>query len=189
MAAALKHETLWPRIRQLDAEGKSTSDIAKALGCGWTKNMVIRQRRSMGLPARSNPCGSGHNLRTWSEEETAELLRQRQTATAWGSISVPNRSLAACQDHYRTLVAQSKAPPAPAMPPPKPPVKKARSAPKAKRIARRREAVSPPILRDFKPERGNAVIPCCHQLGGWRDLVFCDAKSLPGRGYCAEHVP
>lgn len=104
-----KHAHLWPLIRQLDAAGVSTLKIAERLGRGWTKNMVIRQRREAGCPAKPNPMGSGND--GWSEAEVEALCRARADGKIWPVIATETgRSSEGCQRKYKTLVANGSVP-------------------------------------------------------------------------------
>jgi hypothetical protein len=97
-----KHIALWPRLRELHAEGLSTREVATKIGDGWTKNMVIRQFRIIGLESKNSPFAPG--MKPWTDEELVKLRSARATCTTWGPISIAvGRSIEACYDKCKSL--------------------------------------------------------------------------------------
>jgi hypothetical protein len=97
-----KHIAEWPRLRELHAEGLSLSEVAKRLGKGWTRNMVVRQFRVMHLESKNSPSQPG--MTSWTDEDIAKLRSARAICTTWGPISIAvGRSIEACYDKCKSL--------------------------------------------------------------------------------------
>jgi GcrA cell cycle regulator len=147
------------RLRELWSEGHSTAEIGRRLGV--SKNAVVGKAHRLDLSARPSPI--------------------RREGTGGSSQRAPVRRLAgptlpplACTGIGGT----------PAQPSPRAVPAAVSAAPRSVAAPPPREAPSPP------PRPYGRVITCCWPIGepGTRSFRFCDAESVPGKPYCAEHA-
>jgi GcrA cell cycle regulator len=182
------------RLRELWDEGHSTAEIGRRLGV--SKNAVVGKAHRLDLPARPSP------IRREGERPPPRLGPPRHLA---GSTLPPLSSTALASTVVATgagtsgaiaghglggtglgstgLASASLGPIAsPASLPPRPQV-----------VVAPRPAAPPPrtVLAQQPPPRPyGRVITCCWPIGepGTRSFRFCDAESVPGKPYCAEHA-
>jgi GcrA cell cycle regulator len=157
------------RLRELWDEGHSTAEIGRRLGV--SKNAVVGKAHRLDLPARPSP------IRREGERPPPRLGPPRHLA---GSTLPPLSSTGLGSSG---LASASLGPIAsPASLPPRPQV-----------VVAPRPAAPPPrtVLAQQPPPRPyGRVITCCWPIGepGTRSFRFCDAESVPGKPYCAEHA-
>ena len=157
------------RLRELWDEGHSTAEIGRRLGV--SKNAVVGKAHRLDLPARPSP------IRREGERPPPRRSPPRPvcgpTLPPLSSTALSTPSLGAASFGQAPLAAP---------PPPRPPV-----------VAAPRPAPAPPrvVLPAQPPPRPyGRVITCCWPIGepGTRSFRFCDAESVPGKPYCAEHA-
>ena len=157
------------RLRELWDEGHSTAEIGRRLGV--SKNAVVGKAHRLDLPARPSP------IRREGERPAPRRTPPRPlcgpTLPPLSSTALSTPSLGAASFGQAPLAAP---------PPPRPPV-----------AAAPRPAPAPPrvVLPAQPPPRPyGRVITCCWPIGepGTRSFRFCDAESVPGKPYCAEHA-
>ncbi len=197
------------RLRELWDEGHSTAEIGRRLGV--SKNAVVGKAHRLDLPARPSP------IRREGERPPPRLGPPRRLAGstlpplsstavatgagASGAIAGHGLGSTGLAGHGLAghglgstglgstglgstgLASASLGPIAsPASLPPRPPV-----------VVAPRPAAPPPrtVLAQQPPPRPyGRVITCCWPIGdpGTRSFRFCDAESVPGKPYCAEHA-
>jgi GcrA cell cycle regulator len=156
------------RLRALWAEGHSTAEIGRRLGI--SKNAVVGKAHRLDLAARPSP------IRPSPEGSRPRPAARRST----GPTLPPLAST-------RPVTLAGTAPSA-ARPP------GATAAPRSLgALALRAPAPQPapaPRLAAVAPRPYGRVITCCWPIGepGTRSFRFCDAESVPGKPYCAEHA-
>jgi GcrA cell cycle regulator len=126
---------------------------------GVSKNAVVGKAHRLDLPARPSPI-----RRDGSGGSAPRRSRPRRIA----GPTLPPLSSAAPVTTAGYAMAPSAAPPAP-KPPPVPTQARAQ----------------PPAPRPY-----GRVVTCCWPIGepGTRSFCFCDAQSVPGKPYCADHA-
>lgn len=147
------------RLRELWAEGHSTAEIGRRLGV--SKNAVVGKAHRLDLSARPSPI----------RREGGSGSPHRPAVRRLAGPTLPPL---AC-----TGIGATPAQPAP------------RAAPTAASAAPRPAAASPARVVPSPPPRPyGRVITCCWPIGepGTRDFRFCDAESVPGKPYCADHA-
>ncbi len=147
------------RLRELWAEGHSTAEIGRRLGV--SKNAVVGKAHRLDLSARPSPIrreGGGGSSHRPAVRRIAGPTLPPLTCTGIGVT--PTQGAARPMPAAVSAIARS----VPATPP--------------------REAPPPP------PRPYGRVITCCWPIGepGTRSFRFCDAESVPGKPYCAEHA-
>lgn len=57
-------------------------------------------------------------------------------------------------------------------------------------LSRPKPAAPPPRVQAVPPRPYGRLVACCWPIGepGTREFHFCDAESVPGKPYCAEHA-
>jgi GcrA cell cycle regulator len=147
------------RLRELWAEGHSTAEIGRRLGV--SKNAVVGKAHRLDLSARPSPI--------------------RREGAGGSSHRTPVRRLAGPTLPPLTCTGIGATPTQPA---PRPVSAAAGGAPRSIPATAPREAPPPP------PRPYGRVITCCWPIGepGSRSFRFCDAESVPGKPYCAEHA-
>jgi GcrA cell cycle regulator len=155
------------RLRELWDEGHSTAEIGRRLGV--SKNAVVGKAHRLDLPARPSP------IRREGERPPHRSGPPRRFA----GPTLPPLSSAAVASTSLSSPAHAPRPADAAPLPPRPPVVIAPRPPPAPRAV-----LAPP------PRSYGRVITCCWPIGepGTRSFRFCDAESVPGKPYCAEHA-
>jgi GcrA cell cycle regulator len=182
--AAWQTDAAVARLRVLWADGVEISAIADELGT--TVGGISNKVRRLGLPPRKN-------RGAWATD--AAIARMRELLAIGKSASEIGRELGTTKGailgklHRLALSGQPRSPP-----PAKPPAPmRAPSEPAVVRSAsRRRPPRKPraPVAPVTPPRPRVAPAECCWPIGlpGKRDFHFCEAPTLPGRPYCAEHT-
>jgi GcrA cell cycle regulator len=168
------------RLRELWSEGHSTAEIGRRLGV--SKNAVVGKAHRLDLPARPSP------IRREGERSPTRRSPPRPLCgptlpplSSTGGIASPGLSssgVSAGAPAGGTILAASA--PAAVLPPPRPPV-----------IIPPRPPAPPRVVMPSPPPRPyGRVITCCWPIGepGTRSFRFCDAESVPGKPYCADHA-
>lgn len=148
------------KLRELWAEGHSTAEIGRRLGV--SKNAVVGKAHRLELSARPSPIRRGGGGRSSAHREPVRR------------VAGPTLPPLAC-----TGIGAPPAQPAPRV------VQSAASAaPRPAATAPQRVAPAPP------PRPYGRVITCCWPIGepGTHNFRFCDAESVPGKPYCADHA-
>jgi len=155
------------RLRMLWDEGLSTAEIGRRLGV--SKNAVVGKAHRLDLPARPSPIRWGGVAaaprRTLPRRVAGPTLPPlSSTGPLPGPIApvaAPARLVAAVAG--RDAGALAKPRPAPA---------------------------APPRVQAAAPRPYGRVITCCWPIGepGTKSFRFCDAESVPGKPYCADHA-
>jgi len=161
------------RLRELWSEGHSTAEIGRRLGV--SKNAVVGKAHRLDLPARPSPIrreGERPPQRSGLPRRLAGSTLPPLSSTALGSASLAGTS----PGHTALAPSAHQA----ASLPPRPPVV----------TAPRPAAVPPRVVLPPPPRPYGRVITCCWPIGepGTRSFRFCDAESVPGKPYCAEHA-
>jgi GcrA cell cycle regulator len=148
------------KLRELWAEGHSTAEIGRRLGV--SKNAVVGKAHRLDLSARPSPI----------RREGGRSSSQRPAVRRLAGPTLPPL---ACTGIGGATPLQ----PAPRMVP-----TAASAAPRPVTASSSRVAPSPP------PRPYGRVITCCWPIGepGTRNFRFCDAESVPGKPYCADHA-
>jgi GcrA cell cycle regulator len=156
------------RLRALWVEGHSTAEIGRRLGI--SKNAVVGKAHRLDLAARPSP------IRPSPEGPRPRPPARRST----GPTLPPLAST-------RPVVLTGTAPSAARAP--------GAAAPRsfgalALRAAPTPQPAPPPRLAPVAPRPYGRIITCCWPIGepGTRSFRFCDAESVPGKPYCAEHA-
>ena len=147
------------KLRELWAEGHSTAEIGRRLGV--SKNAVVGKAHRLDLSARPSPI----------RREGGRSGSQRPPVRRLAGPTLPPL---AC-----TGIGATPAQPAP------------RTVPTTASAAPRPVAASSPRVAPSPPPRPyGRVITCCWPIGepGSRNFRFCDAESVPGKPYCADHA-
>lgn len=146
------------KLRELWAEGHSTAEIGRRLGV--SKNAVVGKAHRLDLSARPSPI----------RREGARSSSQRPTVRRLAGPTLPPL---AC-----TGIGATPTQPAP------------RTVPTTASAAPRPVAASPPRVAPSPPRPYGRIITCCWPIGepGTRNFRFCDAESVPGKPYCADHA-
>lgn len=153
-------EELIARLRGLWAEGHSTAEIGRRLGI--SKNAVVGKAHRLDLPARPSPI-----------RRDGERKPRRQAPRRGSGPTLPPLS---CTQHA--------------------PLSEQLSTTTSPRLIERLVPSTPRpapavVLRPTPvPKTYGRVYPCCWPIGepGTREFRFCDADSMPGKPYCAEHA-
>lgn len=148
------------RLRELWAEGHSTSEIGRRLGV--SKNAIVGKAHRIELEARPSPARR-------EPESRLEPLRS-DTLPPLASTSKADEVQAPAVATPPVLTEPPVAPPPPAPRPVTP-------AP----LPRLASVLARPYGR---------VITCLWPIGepGTRSFHFCDSPSEPGKPYCGEHI-
>lgn len=147
------------KLRELWAEGHSTAEIGRRLGV--SKNAVVGKAHRLDLSARPSPI----------RREGGGGSSHRQPVRRLAGPTLPPL---AC-----TGIGATSAQAAP------------RGVPTAASATPRPVAASAPRVTPSPPPRPyGRVITCCWPIGepGTRNFRFCDAESVPGKPYCADHA-
>lgn len=148
------------KLRELWAEGHSTAEIGRRLGV--SKNAVVGKAHRLDLSARPSPIrreGEINPPRRMPIRRFAGPTLPPLACTGIGGAPAP---LVVPPTSRSPVMAAPR--PAPAPPPPR--------------------VQSPP------PRPYGRIITCCWPIGepGTRSFRFCDAESVPGKPYCADHA-
>lgn len=161
------------RLRALWAEGVTTAEIGRRLGC--SKSAIVGMAHRMDLPARPSPiraAGQGPNA--------AKPRRAHAGAATPPPLSTASAEAAPVRVGYTPAAAPlGGLRPAPGVPPsplPTPALPQAR----------------PPAPSPVAPPRPAFVRPsseCCWPIGepGTKGFRFCGDPSIPGKSYCPPH--
>ncbi len=151
------------RLRGLWDEGHSTAEIGRRLGV--SKNAVVGKAHRLGLPSRPSPI----------RRETSGRPRPPLARRVVGPTLPP-------------LPAAAAVSPAPGSQMPTQTPAMIDPVPRPSDVAAL--GVPAPIPRAVPIARGGRLQACCWPLGdpGTRSFRFCDAESLAGKPYCAEHA-
>ena len=146
------------RLRELWAEGHSTAEIGRRLGV--SKNAVVGKAHRLDLSARPSP------IRREGDGGLSHRVAVRR-------LSGPTLPPLAC-----TGIGAAPAQLAP------------RPVPAAVSVVPRPLPAPPPRVASPPPRPYGRVITCCWPIGepGTRSFRFCDAESVPGKPYCADHA-
>ena len=147
------------KLRELWAEGHSTAEIGRRLGV--SKNAVVGKAHRLDLSARPSPIRR--------EGEDTPPLRapvRRLAGPTLPPLACTGIGGTAAQTALHTLRSPTQAAQRPVPAPP------------------------PPRVQTPPPRPYGRVITCCWPIGepGTRSFRFCDAESVPGKPYCAEHA-
>jgi GcrA cell cycle regulator len=152
-------EELTDRARALWDEGHSTAEIGRRLGV--SKNAVIGKAHRLDWPARPSPIKN-----RWPDSTTRPPPQPGQPRVPPVTLA-PLPSLSAPATREPIVIPE----PPPRPPPPKP------------------VFVAPPKPAAL-PKPYGRVTTCCWPIGepGTLTFRFCNAESVPGKSYCAEHA-
>ena len=154
-------EELIARLRDLWAEGHSTAEIGRRLSV--SKNAVVGKAHRLDLPARPSP------IRRDGERKPRRPAPRRGSGPTLPPLSCTQQ--APLSDHV----------PSPSISPRL-----------VERVLPSAPRPSPAVVLRAAPipKTYGRVFPCCWPIGepGTREFRFCDADSLPGKPYCAEHA-
>jgi GcrA cell cycle regulator len=147
------------RLRELWAEGHSTAEIGRRLGV--SKNAVVGKAHRLDLSARPSPI-----RREGDPGMVPRAPMRRMAGPTLPPLASTGFGAAAAQPAPRPAMAPISVAPRPTPVPPAP-------------------RVAPPPPRPY-----GRVITCCWPIGepGTRSFRFCDAESVPGKPYCADHA-
>ena len=147
------------RLRALWVEGHSTAEIGRRMGV--SKNAIVGKAHRLSLPPRPSPIR--RNAAGQAPKRTAP---RRPVGPTLPSLDVPAAHAAR-----------------PAGPVPEPRFSEPAPRPAA-------PSVRPAGLHSVTRSSGGRHIACCWPIGepGTRSFRFCDAQSVAGKPYCAEHA-
>jgi len=146
------------RLRALWDEGHSTAEIGRRLGV--SKNAVVGKAHRLDLPARPSPI---------RRDGSGGGARPRSKPRRIAGPTLPPLSSTGTITASGPTMAPNAAP----------------SPPKPLQVPPPARAVQPPAPRPY-----GRVVTCCWPIGdpGTRSFCFCDAESVPGKPYCADHA-
>ena len=157
------------RLRELWDEGHSTAEIGRRLGV--SKNAVVGKAHRLDLPARPSPI----------RREGERPPPRRGPPRRFAGPTLPPLSSTALE---RPVARQRGVCHGPAS-------RAAAAAPTRGRGPSAGAGAAPCGAASQPPPRPyGRVITCCWPIGepGTRSFRFCDAESVPGKPYCAEHA-
>ena len=180
------------RLRAFWAEGLSTAEIGRRLGV--SKNAVVGKAHRLDLTARPSPIH-------WDGPASGTRRRERRPveaprpdgptlpplhSSATGLAPENPTTVLARPPVARTRHPEPTARPAIAAAPVAPPL----PLPSVRPVAPRPEAPQPRLHTVATGRTYGRVVTCCWPLGdpGTKSFRFCDAASIPGKPYCAEHA-